>query len=67
MKNKKISYYHIVGSEETYSCRELENEVNKILDDEENKEKDMELLGTPFLEKGETGEVGWNQVVVFYE
>lgn len=60
---KKIESYFIIGCEETYTCVELQERVNQFVNNFQ--ESSFELIGQPFLEKGEAGE-GWCQTMATY-
>lgn len=60
---KKVESYFIIGCEETYTCVELQERVNQMVNNFQ--ESSFELIGQPFLEKGEVGE-GWCQTAATY-
>jgi len=66
---KKLQSYFIIGCEETYSCVELQERINQMINNFQ--ESSFELIGQPFLEKGgnEAGGYveGWCQAVAVYD
>lgn len=61
---KRLSVYLIVGSEETYTCVELQERINQMVNNFQ--ESSFELIGQPFLEEGVGGK-GWCQTVATYD